>query len=174
MITNISIRFIIISLLCLINYISFCQEGRFQLLGGTTTITIITEDSIWIAADSKHTTKTKDGLIVNQNFLNKINQRKNVFFTITGSCSEMINQRKEVVFDSKSILLNSIDSTKTFESGIYSGIEGLIFSLNNLYKIMPPYLQDEFIKNEGFKVLEIILLVIPKHNYYIKVSILHL
>ena len=90
----------------------FAQK-RYMIIGGTTTITILTKESIWMAADSRETT-IRNKEIAGSRLHLKLNVCKNTFFTVTGSWASIVDDKGSVRFDAKKIITSCIEKYQAF------------------------------------------------------------
>ena len=135
---------------------SFCQTNGIKKAGGTTIITVISSDSIWIAADSRVTEKTNEN-IISVKYESKINERGSIFFTIASSIAYINNEKGERVFDAKEIVNKMSDKYIKIDSVFKYSCEGITYSLNELYKIMPPNYKESLTKKGSLELMQILM-----------------
>ena len=88
------------------------QVGEYSSIGGTTVITIITKDSIWIAADSKRSNRRNEP----KNPFCKIAHQGNIFYTVSGPLVWMINPKNDTIFDCYGLLKRTLLQTQNVDT----------------------------------------------------------
>ncbi len=72
-------------------------NAQYKFKGGTTIITLLTKDSIWMAADSKQSDLRHGRFTYNHRL--KIIEVENVFFAIAGNATSIVSPQKDTVFN---------------------------------------------------------------------------
>lgn len=132
------------------------QNKEYIIIGGTTTVTLLTKDSIWMAADSRETS-VENKKIVGARLHLKINVCNNIFFTVTGSWGTIRDDKKVVRFDAKKIIINTINKYKNFDSSFDNSRKTIAEELNALWKDMPDDLKEELKGNLNGKLVEVMM-----------------
>lgn len=146
---------IFILLLCSFHF-TILSQGLY-LIGGTTTITLLTRDTIWMAADSKNVIADSTKHYTHNKFANKILNYNNVFFTLAGRITEILNYKKIAVFNANNIVKENILKYKNFDSIFDNAHKSMAFELNQMYATMPLGLKNDLQKNMNTKLIEMIM-----------------
>lgn len=127
---------LIILLFFLFNNV-FCQNEGFTISGGTTTITVLTYDTIWIAADSKRTSIHEFGNTPTHDIFCKIGNTKNIYYTFTGDIPFINNAAGIEVFNAYKLMNKGIVESKKLSSSYNKFNEFIITDLNAVFNKMP-------------------------------------
>lgn len=143
--------------ICMLNgFYLFCQDSSFANSGGTTVITLFTNDTIWMAADSKRSL-IENNKTVGYEYLLKINEYKKVFYAVAGAYVTFKNEKKELVFDVVEVIKNGIDKGGNFDSIVKNSGVAITSALNKLYPKFPSGTKWVLKSKQGRKLLEIIM-----------------
>lgn len=162
-------RLFILGLFFTISQYAFSQSNNFITGSGTAIVALITKDTIWIAADSKHTIryeKAKDTFIS----INKIHNKDEVFFAFAGNVAldnDKYNIHLDVYKIMDSVLLLGLDFKKSIDT-----FTSIITSLyNNVMKKY--YTQEHFeIIEKGFGITLFIATINEYGPLYSKIDYL--
>ena len=139
------------------NFTAKSQNYIQDLFGGTTTINIITSDSILIAADGLQTQTDGIGNIIGHNTFSKIQNFENVFFTFSGEMVLIRNSNKEIVFDAYKIMHEVLNDCKDFDKGFQNFNEISYKVLDSVFEVMPKKMLDNLKSKVGQKLIEAVM-----------------
>lgn len=139
------------------NYTAKSQKNIYHLYGGTTTINIITSDSILIAADGLQTQTDENGNITGHNTFSKIQSVDNIFFTFSGEMVLIRNSKKEIVFDAYKIMSKVLNECKDFYKGFESYNDISYKVLDSVFDVMPKNMLDNLKSKINQKLIEAVM-----------------
>lgn len=87
----------------------------FKIAGGTSTITVVTPDTVWMAADSKRSFGKPENMAAN-GYYNKILTKDSVFYMIAGYPFITDTITNKTILDFSSIMIESINRNKNIDS----------------------------------------------------------
>ena len=123
----------IISLIFLVQ--ATCGQYPILTKGGSTSIIVILNDTIYFAADSRQTIKLNN-VVIGFEKTDKIQHHKNIFFTVVGY-STTISIQGIKLFDVVDVIKHSIGEQINVDSVILKAATHVYNQLNNLYDMLP-------------------------------------
>lgn len=132
-------------------------NNSFKTIGGTTTITIITGDTIWVAADSKRTETNEVDKITGHNTFLKIMTTGALTYTFTGSMPFISNEKNIEVFNAYEIMNDALIKEPELEKGFALFNGNALKKLDSLFKIMPQRMLKNLQEKLDRKLIEVVL-----------------